>query len=743
MPETFRKFVSSKRSFILWMIMGMLACSKPPNNSSFVDVFIGTGGHGHTYPGATSPFGMIQASPVNGTAGWDWVSGYHYSDSIITGFTQTHLSGTGIGDLNDVLIMPTNKMIGLNDSSKYFGKRSYASLFSHQNESASPGFYSVYLDDFEINAEMTATERVAMYRFNFQKDDAQFINLDIGYSINWDSMTEGYFKIKRKGTHKIITGYRRSTGWAKEQNLYFALQFSKDFAIEKTIGDSINANLLTIYGSDRLFSILEFEGDGDELLAKIAISAHNEEGALANLATLKGWDFDSTKTSVEQNWSEELAKIEVNGDPDKKKIFYTALYHSKLAPVLFSDANESKTSYTIYSLWDTFRAQHPLLTITNPERVDDMILTMLDFYQQKSLLPVWELHGYETGTMTGYHAVPVILDAYLKGFKGFDAELAFEAMKASAMQNQRDSDLYRKYQYIPSDLTEESVTKTLEYAFDDWCIAQMALALNKQDEYSYFLKRSKYWQNLYDSETKFMRGKNVDGTWTEPFNPLFSSHRENTDYTEGNAWQHSWFVPHQVDKLIEMMGGDAEFITRLDSLFNQPSIVVGEDASPDISGLIGQYAHGNEPSHHIAYLYSYAGAPWKSQQILNKIMDTQYSTNPDGLSGNENAGQMSAWYVFSAMGFYPVNPTSGKYVLGVPQFDEVQINLPQNKQFTIFAENLSEVNRFVQAVILNGENLNRSYITHKELIAGGNLTFVMGKLANKDWGKSPQNRPIN
>ncbi|MEQ9090279.1 MAG: GH92 family glycosyl hydrolase [Balneola sp.] len=722
-----------KFQFFLFSFLFLISCSNYESPNKYVDVFIGTGGHGHTYPGATLPFGMIQPSPVNGTPGWDWVSGYHYSDSIITGFAQTHLSGTGIGDLNDILIMPTNRKVLLSDSSKYESKRSYASRFSHDREKGSQGYYSVFLDDYEINAEMTATERVAMYRFTYEYGDLQFLNLDLGYSLNWDSFTEGYFKIVGEGDDKKLVGYRRSSGWANDQHVYFAMEFSSDFMIT----DSADYKGFTSFG------VLKFENSRREVLAKIAISSQSEEGALANLQTLKDWDFDETKLFAEMAWDEELGKIKVQGDEEKKTIFYTALYHSKLAPVLFSDANQDQTKYTIYSLWDTFRAQHPLLTITNPERVNDMIRTMLNFYEENGLLPVWELHGNETNTMTGYHAIPVIADAYAKGFRDYDAELAFEAMKASAMQDKRGTDLYRKYQYIPSELEHESVTKTLEYAFDDWAIAQMAFMLGKESDYEHFIVRSGFWQNVYDEQTKFMRGKTKEGNWVTPFDPKRSNHRINTDYTEGNAWQHSWFVPHQVDKLIELMGGDDVFSERLDSLFNEDSNITGENTSPDISGLIGQYAHGNEPSHHIGYLYNYAGKPWKSQEILHEIMNTQYSTAVDGLSGNEDCGQMSAWYVFSAIGFYPVNPASGNYVLGTPQFEQVEITLSDTKTFTIIADGVSDENIYIKSVSLNGEPLERSYISHKEIIAGGELIFEMGSAPNKNWAKKTEYRPIN
>ena len=722
----------------------------------YVDPFIGTGGHGHTHPAAIVPFGMIQPGPVNGTPGWDWVSGYNYADSIITGFAQTHLSGTGIGDLNDILIMPITWGYSKSRDGYYEGKRGYASKFSHEQEEATAGYYKVLLEDTGIWAEMTATERVALYKFTYPDSANRFLVVDLGYSLNWDSTVESSIQPLNDST---MVGYRKSQGWARDQRVYFAMRFSKPFTSFNSIVDKDGAKEGDtpgkVVGKDISTNIL-FGKQEEPISVKIAISGVSVEGALSNLETLTHWDFDNVRSKAEEYWNRDLNVIAVEGNETKKHIFYTALYHSLQAPHLFSDAdggyrgadgetytNSEKQRYTIYSLWDTFRAQHPLLTIVQPDRVDDMISTMLDYYKEYGYLPVWELHGNETNTMTGYHAVPVVVDAYLKGFRGFDSALALEAVKASAMQDQRGTALYRKHQYIPSELEVESVTKTLEYAFDDWSIAQLAGALGESEDEANFMERAAYWENVFDKDSGFMRGKSEQGEWITPFDPYRSNHRVNTDYTEGNAWQHSWFVPHQVDKLIERFGGDDAFVNKLDSLFTVSSQLTGENTSPDISGLIGQYAHGNEPSHHIAYLYNYAGQPWKTQEIVHQILTTMYTDEPDGLSGNEDVGQMSAWYVFSAMGLYPVNPVSGVYAIGTPLFEKTKVNIRDGVTFTIEAKNVSDTNIYIQSATLNGKPFDRSYITHKELTSGGSLVFTMGDAPNKTWATSQQSRPIN
>ena len=721
--------------------------------ASYVDPFVGTGGHGHTYPGATVPFGMVQLSPDNGTQGWDWCSGYHYSDSIIAGFSHTHLSGTGIGDLCDISVMPvTGKVDWVKNPSK--DSQTYASLFSHDDESASPGYYAVYLKDYDIQAALTATKRAGFHQYIFPASKEAAIIFNLGFAINWDSPTETYIKVENDST---ISGYRKSSGWAEDQRVFFAAAFSKPF---KTHSLAVDENLLNqeTEAKGRLVKAkFNFDTKQDEAVyLKVAISSASVDAAKKSLSEeIPAWDFDKTREQAYAHWDNVLNKIHVTSDNDTlKKTFYTALYHTKLAPVLYSDSKseykgadgqvhkaEGFDRYAIFSLWDTFRAAQPLFTILEGDRVNDMIRSLLSHYKQYGFLPVWELLGNETNTMTGYHAIPVIVDAYLKGYRDYDVETAYEAMKKSAMQDIRGVNFYKEFGYIPSDMANESVTKTLEYAYDDWCIAQMAKALGKEEDHQYFLKRANSYQLLFDTETGFMRGKNRDGSWRTPFDPKHSSHRENTDYTEGNAWQHSWFVPHDVAGLIALHGGSEPFISMLDSLFSEDSMITGENISPDISGLIGQYAHGNEPSHHIAYLYNYAGAPWKTQEKVQQIMAAMYKPTPDGISGNEDCGQMSAWYVFSAMGFYPVNPASGIYVLGSPLFSEISIDVGNGKKFELIAKNKSAKNIYIQSATLNGKPLNRSYITHDEVMNGDKVTLEMGPQPNMVWGRDEENIP--
>lgn len=715
--------------------------------TAYVDPFIGTGAHGHTYPGATVPFGMVQLSPDNGSQGWDWVSGYHYSDSMISGFSHTHLSGTGIGDLCDISVMPVTGPVDLmEDPSTSKNKPAYASSFSHEEEVASPGYYAVRLKDYDIRAELTATQRTGLHKYTFPAAQDAALIFNLGFAINWDTPTDTYIRIENDST---ISGYRMSRGWADDQRVYFAASFSKPFkgfttsATDKTKPQEQEAR--------GRFVKAKFDFDtreGESIYLKVGISSASIAGARANLdQELAHWDFEQVKEEANTEWNNALRKIRVESkDEALKTTFYTALYHSKLAPVIFSDVlgqykgadslthkAEGSNRYTIFSLWDTFRAANPLFTILEKDRVNDMIRSMLSHYRQYGLLPVWELHGNETNTMTGYHAIPVIADAYFKGFRDYDVEEAYQAMKKSGMQDIRGVSFYKEYGFIPSDLENESVTQNLEYAYDDWCIAQMAKALGKEEDYAYFIKRAHSYQHLFDPATGFMRGKLVGSSWNTPFDPKHSSHRENTDYTEGNAWQHSWFVPHDIQGLISLHGGKEPFIDKLDALFNEDSDITGDNTSPDISGLIGQYAHGNEPSHHIAYLYNYAGAPWKSQQMLRRIMKEMYQPTPEGISGNEDCGQMSAWYIFSAMGFYPVNPAEGVYVIGSPLFEKISMEVGAGKRFELIADQVSEENLYIQSATLNGEPLERSYLYHQEIMDGGELRLVMGKEPNKTW----------
>ena len=719
--------------------------SKNENVSSYVDPFIGTGGHGHTYPGATVPFGMLQVSPVNGISEWDWCSGYHYSDDVAIGFSHLSLSGTGIGDLADILFMPVNKAVDLSTNPISRDSIPYKSSYSHKNEKATPGYYQVFLENHNVNVELTTSKRTAYHKYTFKEGDTQSVVINLGFAINWDKSIETFLKVEDEHT---ISGYRNSTGWAKNQKVFFVAKFSKPIVNYKLYADGNTTDKDLVKGiktSTQLF----FDGaKNKELLAKVALSSVSVENAKDNLDA-KEETFETTKSEAETLWNSALSQIVVETPTDSlKTIFYTALYHAQLAPVTFSDKNGqfrlendsivTATNYTAYStlsLWDTFRAEHPLLTLIAPDRVSDMVNSMLAFYDTKKILPVWTLYGNETNTMTGYHSIPVIVDAYQKGIRGFDAEKAYEAMKNTMMQDDRGLIYYKKYGFIPYSLLDESVTITLEYAYDDWCVAQMARALGKEADYQYFLNRSKAYQQLFDKKSGFMRGKSVDGkSWNAPFDPKHSNHREQTDYTEGNAWQHSWFVPQAVDDLIAIHGGNEIFTSRLEKLFTESSEITGDNVSADITGLIGQYAHGNEPSHHIAYMFNHANQPWRTQYWARHIMDTQYNTTPNGLSGNEDCGQMSAWYVLSSIGLYPMNPASGEYEIGSPIFEKSTIKLPENKTFMIEAEYVSHTNFYIQSATLNGKPFTKTTLSHQDILKGGTLHFVMGNKPNKNWG---------
>ncbi len=670
------------------------------NFTSYVNPFIGTGGHGHTYPGATRPFGMVQLSPDNGKNGWDWTSGYHYSSDTIVGFSHTHLSGTGVGDLLDILVLPTtmpvpfSKQIDVGpDISHYYSR------FSHENEKASPGYYSVFLDDSGITAEFTTTERAGFHRYDPHEADTLTFFVDLKLAVNYDSIIQSHIKYI---SDSLISGYRYSTGWAKDQKVYFAMRFSipiKDYRLSSP--DSLILGDTSAIQARRVTGAFKFHTPGNtRLMVKVGISSVSEENALTNLNNeISGWNFEKIKNQSTEIWNRELGKIRIMSDKQEYlRTFYTALYHSMVAPNVYSDSlmnrsfeyrsphNEIKSSktfvnYYTFSLWDTYRAAHPLFTILNPAKVRDFVNAMMAHFRDTGLLPVWTLWGNETNTMIGYHAVPVIADAYLKGLlTEMDTDTLFQALLASAFQKIRETPLYREYGYIPADSLENTVSNTLEYAYDDWCIAQVAQKLGKTQDYNLFMARAGSYKNLFDPVTRFMRAKLEDGSWKEPFDPLDT--RYNNDYTEGNAWQYTWYVPQDIENLISMMGGKEIFNTKLDSLFSISSDL-GEDAALDVSGMIGQYVHGNEPSHHIPYLYNYSGQPWKTQEKVRQILTGLYNDQPDGLPGNEDCGQMSAWYVFSALGFYPVNPANGKYDLGIPLFRQAEIQLGMQKKFLI------------------------------------------------------------
>ena len=741
------------RLLILLMAMvGILSCQQAEEEQrlvSYVDPFIGTGGHGHVFPGATTPFGMVQLSPVNGVNGWDWVSGYHTSSTELVGFAHMCLSGTGIGDLADLIILPTTQEVvsdttagGANFLQKY--KASY----SHDREEAEPGYYMVELQNSGIKAELTASPRVGLHKYTFSQDGKASVIIDLGHAINWDSPIETYI-VQESETR--FSGYRKSSGWAKEQWLYFVIetdQAVKGFQVVEggEIKDTKSAN-----GKDTR-AVLSFDVKKTApIKIKVGLSSASVNGALKSIEhEMPNWDFEAERKEASALWEAELQKIKVQSpEEDVKTIFYTALYHTMIAPYVHSDHNgdykgldgqinkaKGFDRYTVFSLWDTFRASHPLFTIIQEDKVRDFVHSFMAIYREGGLLPVWELVGNETNCMIGYHAIPVIADAWQKGLiNDIDGEVLLQAMVKSAMTDQSGLKHYRDYGYLPADLENESVSKALEYCYDDWCIAQMAKVIGNEEVYQTFIKRAGFYQNHFDASTGFMRGKLANGEWKQEFDPLFSSHRDD-EYVEGNAWQYSWFAPHDVKGLVNLHGGADNFVTKLDSLFTIDSEVKGEHASPDISGLIGQYAQGNEPSHHVAYMYNYIGMPWKTAERANEIMRTMYTTKVDGLCGNEDCGQMSAWYVLSSMGFYPVNAADGNYILGTPLFDEVKMSMANGTNFTIIAENNSPENIYIQDATLNGEVLNRSWFTHQEMKQGGTLKLVMGNTPNKEWGTS-------
>ena len=711
--------------------------TKPRKLTNYVNPFIGTDGPGNTYPGATVPFGMVQLSPDIGISGWDRISGYYYQDSIISGFSHMHLTGTGAGDLYDILIMPTNS-----NFSKRIKENNFKpfSSFSHEKETASPGYYSVDLLDYGIKAELTATERTGIHKYTFQEDDKTQIHIDLGYALNWDSPTETYFNVVDNTT---IEGYRKSTGWAKDQRVYFVIKVSKPFnSYQLFKNDTITTSPATAKNTKIILEYATIEGE--QIILKTGVSTGNIEGARKSLEIeAPDFNFEAIKEQAEVKWESELSKIEIStSNETQKHIFYTMLYQSMLAPTLLSDhngnykgANDSmgKTDgfdrYDTFSLWDTYRAAHPLYTILHPERTSDMLNSLLAHYKETGLLPVWSMQGNETNMMIGYHAVPVIVDAYFKGIKNFDVELAYKACIASATDNSRQIDEYMQLGYVPVDEHHEnwSVSKTLEYAYDDWCIAQFAKVLGKTEVYNEFLKRSDNWRNMYDSQSTFMRPKLKNGEFVAAFTP-----KEYSPYfCESNAWQYFWSVQHNIEGLAEFIGGKELFEKKLDTMFSLNPLP--EDKLPIFStGMIGQYVHGNEPSHHVAYLYNYIEKPWKTQELVREILETQYKDEPNGHCGNEDCGQMSSWYVFSSLGFYPVNPAQGVYAFGSPIIDAATLNLENGKIFTVEAINNSSDNMYIQTIELNGKIIERNYIEHSEIMDGGTLIFTMGKLPNKN-----------
>ncbi|QZE14720.1 GH92 family glycosyl hydrolase [Halosquirtibacter laminarini] len=734
-----------KLIIVLSVFVGIFSsCNQQQNDNNksrtidYVNVFMGTDGPGNTYPGATTPFGMVQLSPDNGLPGWDRIAGYFYPDSTIAGFSHTHLTGTGAGDLYDILVMPYNSRFteSLVDNTY----RPY-SKFDHSDENASPGYYSVLLKSSGIKAELTATDRVGVHRYTFPKDEDSRIAIDLGFAMNWDAVTDSYIRVVDKQT---IEGYRFSKGWARDQKVYFVVKLSKPAVrVSLSQGDKNVQSASTQGIASKIVLHYQFS-EKDEVELKVALSSVSINGAKKNLkAEASGKNFNQILTATQNKWEKELSKVKVSGTNHQKRIFYSNYYHLLLAPTIYSDVDgkykgvggqitqsSGDIHYDTFSLWDTFRTAHPLFTIIESERVNDFVLSMLDHYKQSGRLPVWSLAGEETNMMIGYHAVPVIVDAYFKGFKGFDPNLAYEACKASAMVDERQIDEYKKKGYIAFNKGHEnwSVSKTLEYAYDDWCIAQFAKALNKEADYVYFSKRAENWRNVYDTRSTFMRAKTIDGDFVKPF----IAKEYTNDFCESNAWQYVWFVPQNINGLVDAIGGKEPFVCKLDSMFS--FYPTKDDKLPIFStGMIGQYAHGNEPSHHVAYLYNYVGEPWKTQALTRRIIESQYFDKPDGYCGNEDCGQMSAWLMMSAMGIYPVNPADGNYAITSPWMSHFEITLPKGKKLVIDAPEVSDSNIYIQSVMWNGVLLTKPFISHNKIMDGGVLHFEMGPEPNKEW----------
>ncbi len=727
--------------------------------AAFVNPFIGTGGHGHTFPGAVVPHGMIQPSPDTRIYGWDACSGYHYSDRTINGFSHTHVSGTGCCDYGDVLLMPTVGEQKYHPMGLESQQTAYASAFSHENEHAEPGYYSVFLDTYGVKAELTASTRAAMHRYTFPAHAESGFILDLDYSLERQTNQEMELEVI---SDTEIVGRKKTVYWAFDQVINFYAKFSKPFTY-KLVTDSVAPQP----GAAKLpvaKVLINFETTRDEeVLVKVGVSAVDIDGARRNVESeIPHWDFERVRAGARASWNDYLSKINIKtGDEEQRTVFYTALYHTAIAPTVFSDVDgryrgmdqknhagdPEKPIYTVFSLWDTFRAYHPLMTIIDPAKNNEFINSLLAKHDEGGILPMWDLGSNYTGTMIGYHAVSVIVDAYMKGYRNFDVQKAYEACLRTAEYDTTgiicpdlvlphlmpQAKYYKnKIGYVPCNKDNESVAKALEYAYNDWCIAEFAKALGDQENAAKYTRFAGAYETYFDKSTRFMRGLDSDGNWRTPFSPLASTHR-NDDYCEGTAWQWTWFVPHQVDGLVRLMGGEEAFIGKLDSLFTAPTVLEGNTVSADISGLIGQYAHGNEPSHHITHLYNYVKQPWKTQALVDSIFHSQYRNATDGISGNEDCGQMSSWYILNSMGFYQVCPGKPLYSIGRPLFDEVTIKLPDEKHFVIRTENNSRTNRYIKSVVLNGAPLATPFFSHETLAAGGEMVITMSDVPT-EWG---------
>ena len=748
-----RKYILTLIGASLLFEAGLLA--QNTDYTKFVNPFIGTGAvdseslSGSNFPGACLPFGMVQLSPDTREYPDDPCSGYDYNDPTILGFSHTHLSGTGCPDLYDFLFMPYGGDIKWNAGSDDGKTKGFRSKYQHANEQATPGYYSVVLDDYKIRAELTATEHCGMHRYTFANNDPYHLIIDLDHSLV-RSNPRRYVKILssqvRVIDNKTIEGYRIISGWAKLRKVYFRAEFSRPFDSHVFKAGAYEIPDAPIANSDNLKFIMNFSKDNTKpLLVKVGISSVSLEGAKENLdAEIKDFDFEQIASLAHQSWNKELACIDVDGTAKQKAIFYTGLYHLFIQPNNIADVSGNymstdnsirnapdKRHYSTFSLWDTYRAAHPLYTLTQENRTAGFINSMLRQYKTYGYLPIWQLWGTDTYTMIGNHAIPVIVDAFFKGIKGVDYQQAYEAVKASATISHKKSPFYLldKYQFFPEDLQTESVSITLEIAFNDWCVAQMAKKLGKEDDYKFFSKRAESYKNLFDTSIGFFRPKNSDGKWADNFDPLAYGANGAFPFTEGNGWQYLWYVPQDVPSFIGLMGGDKKFTEKLDNFFTLETKT--EEKNGNASGFIGQYAHGNEPSHHIVYLYDFTSEPWKAQFYSAKIMNELYNDQQSGYSGNEDCGQMSAWYIFSSMGFYPVNPANGVYCFGSPQLKNATINLANGKQFKVIVNNVGGDNIYIQKIVLNGKPYQKNFIIHNDIVSGGTLEFFMGKTPNK------------
>ncbi len=729
-----------KMKILAGAAIALLACgactSDKRLNIDYVDPFIGTGFHGHTYPGATVPFGAVQLSPDTRAGNWDACAGYHYDDTTLEGFSHTHLSGTGCIDLGDILFRPTTQQPDFQGDKLY-----QPAAFSHKDEKASVGYYSVLLKEEGIKAELTATTHTGLHRYTFPKGETARILIDLAHLLDNEYIYEA--EIEQTADNEI-TGMRRTRGWTDNQYVYFVAQFSKPFQAVDFIKDKQKVEAKGKLTGDDLQALLAFDTqDGQAVVAKVGLSLVSAGNARLNLESeTKGLDFDAVHTAARNQWAQALSAIRVEGgDESHLKNFYTALYHSMVVPNTVSDVNgefrrhnmqtgrvkDGQVQYSTFSLWDTFRAWNPMMTLIDTTLVSNMVNSFLEIYEASGELPIWPLSAGETGTMIGYHAVSVIADAYLKGIRGFDAEKALEAMTVSSEKNKKGADYYIKYGFIPSNIKKESISCLLEFAYDDWCIAQMAQAMGKEDIYRKYIERSQNYIHVFDGSTKFFRPKRMDGNWETPFNPV----EVGRAYTEATAWQYRFFAPHDVNGMIQLFGGMEPFTAALDSIFTTSSQIDGDLV--DITGLIGQYVHGNEPSHHIAYLYNYVGQPWKTQEMTRRLLDEMYQPTPEGIIGNEDCGQMSAWYILSSLGLYSVCPGSNEFALTTPLFEKAVVKLANGKTLAIQANNPRK-NRYVESVMLNGTAIETNFITYAQLMGGGELSFVLTDKPNKQRG---------